>query len=82
MNVYNKNSEILKIIKLSGIISLNIPNYDCCILQINPKNEKIFIDIKKGVSFSLKNKEKRTSIDLNGDFYLIKFATKNIIFEK
>ena len=82
MNAYNKNSEILKIIKLSGIISLNIPNYDCCILQINPKNEKIFIDIKKGVSYSLKNKEKRTSIDLNGDFYLIKFATKNIIFEK
>ena len=82
MKSYNKNSEILKIIKLNGITSINIPNYDCCILQNNIRNEKIFIDIVKKLSYSLKNKENKASIDFDGDFYLIKFANKNNIFEK
>ena len=82
MKSYNKNSEILKIIKLNGITSINIPNYDCCILQNNIRDEKIFIDIVKNLSYSLKNKENKASIDFGGDFYLIKFANKNNIFEK
>ena len=81
MKSYTKNAGILKIIKLNGITSINIPNYDCCILQNNEKDEKIFIDIKKKVSYSLKNKTEKKSIDFEGDFYLIKFANKNLIFE-
>ena len=81
MKSYNKNSEILKIIKLNGITSINIPNYDCCILQ-NIKNEKIFIDINQKVSYFLKDKKSKKSVDYEGDFYLIKFANKNNVFEK
>ena len=82
MKVYNNNVDILKIIKLNGFTSINIPYYDCCILQVNSNNEKFFIDVKNAVSYSLKNKIKNSFIDLKGDFYLIKFATKNNIFQK
>ena len=83
MKKYNNAPEILKIIKLDGFLSLNYHNYDCCILQVNSKGEKVFIDVKSQISCSLKNKKitKSKSIELDGDFYLIKFATKNMVFE-
>ena len=45
MKEINNYTAILKIIRLNGFNSANIPNYDCCILQINKNNEKIFIDV-------------------------------------
>ena len=41
MKNYNNNLEILKIIKLpNGHRSILLPNYDCCILQVDSKKEK------------------------------------------
>ena len=80
MNNYNYNVEILKIIKLNQFIISDIPNYDCCILQINEKKEKIYIDIKNKIKYSLKTKvQMDTKIEENGEFYLIKFINKNMI---
>ena len=50
---------------------------------MNSKGEKVFIDVKSQISCSLnkKNITKSKSIGFDGDFYLIKFATKNMVFE-
>ena len=76
---YHDNIDILKIVKLEGIISLNIPDYDCCILQLDKKGEKFFIDLKLNTSYSLKNKKPKTNIELIGDYYLIKFTSTSMI---
>ena len=76
---YHDNIDILKIVKLEGIISLNIPDYDCCILQLDKKGEKFFIDLKLNISYSLKNKKPKTNIELIGDYYLIKFTSSSLI---
>ena len=77
---YHSNIDILKIIKLEGIISLNIPDYDCCILQVNKNGDKFFVDLKEKISYSLKNKSKKyTNIDIDGDYYLIKFISTSMI---
>ena len=77
---YHSNIDILKIIKLEGIISLNIPDYDCCILQVNKNGDKFFVDLKEKISYSLKIKSKKyTNIDIDGDYYLIKFISTSMI---
>lgn len=83
MKNYNDNLEILKIIKLpNGHRSILLPNYDCCILQVDSKKEKSFIDVKANYAYSLKNNKKTKKIELDGDFYLIKFTVKNMIYNK
>lgn len=83
MNSYNDNLEILKIIKLDkGYKSILTPNYDCCVLQVNSKKEKSFINVKSNYAQSLKTKEKTTKIEMDGDFYLIKFTVKNMIYKE
>ena len=81
MKNYNDEPRILKIIKLDGFLSLNFHNYDCCILQVNSKGEKFFIDVQSKVSRSLKDKKVTKSIEFDSEYYLIKFAAKNMIFE-
>ena len=76
---YHSNIDILKIIKLDGIISLNMPDYDCCILQVNESGDKFFIDLNAKISYSLKSKTKKYNIDLGGDYYLIKFISAKMI---
>ena len=83
MQNYNDDLEILKIIKLNkGYKSILMPNYDCCILQVNSKNEKSFINVQSNYAQSLKTKEKTTKIDMDGKFYLIKFTVKNMIYKE
>ena len=55
MEKYNKNAKILKIIKLTNLKILSTPIYDCCILKLNSKNDKSYIDIQSNFSYSLKN---------------------------
>ena len=81
MHNYNDNLEILKMIKLNkGYKSILTPNYDCCILQVNSKKEKSFINVKSNYAQSLTTKEKTTKIEMDGEFYLIRFTIKNMIY--
>ncbi len=82
MGKYNKNVNILKIIKLSNKNMLDSPNYDCCILQINSKKDKYYFDLQSKYLISLKDlsKIKIKKINLEDDFYLIKFTIKNMIY--
>ena len=45
MHNYNDEVEILKIIKLDGFTEIKMPNYDCCILQVNEKTIRAQIAI-------------------------------------
>ena len=82
MGKYNKNVNILKIIKLSNKNMLDSPNYDCCILQINSKKDKYYFDLQSNHLISLKDLSwiKITKINSEDDFYLIKFTIKNMIY--
>ena len=79
MNFYNSDLDILKIIKLKGVSTYDIQNYDCALISIKDK-EKFFIDLKKKMSYLLsENKLVGEAIILGEAFYLIKFAPKKII---
>ena len=82
MEKYNNNLEILKIIKLSEEKkkSLDHPNYDCCLIQVNQNKEKFFIDTKSKKVYSLKNIDIYSKLDLSLDIFLIKFITKTMIY--
>ena len=76
MDFYDKDLEILKIVKIS--FCSQIPNYDCAIIFVN--NEcKLFIDEKNKKSYLLDYMSESSSIRIDGDFYLIKFAPKWMI---
>ena len=79
MKYYSDNPGILKIIELEkGFVSVDIPNYDCCILQVDSNNNKLFFDINKENIYQLKDKSK-INHNLEGNYYLIKFINKNMI---
>ena len=76
MSFYDKDLEILKIVKIS--FCSEISNYDCAIVFVN-KNCKLFIDEKNKKSYSLSDMSESNSIRIDGDFYLIRFAPKKMI---